>query len=272
MRRLWKYMEGRKTFGALMVLVGVGNAACLTGGWLLVRNAIDKGIKPGNTHHLTVIVLIYLGVAAVGWVLQAQLIRGLATIGQAIVIGLRRDLFDHLTGLSLRYFSQQKAGWIIARLTSDVDAVSDVLSQGMPTLVSNVILLPAAVDRASHRRLAPRAHRIRRPAADSRPLAVVPARLALGECRATEPDRRRHGADCRVGGRDGGRAGVQPRTPLPGRVRRAERREPGAVDVRPADLLGLLPVDRVPRRARDGRRSSTSARTSTRTRRSPSGR
>ena len=66
-------------------------------------------------------------------------------IGQAIVIGLRRDLFDHLTGLSLRYFSQQKAGWIIARLTSDVDAVSDTLSQGMPTLVSNVILLPGAV-------------------------------------------------------------------------------------------------------------------------------
>src|SRR5204862_2605100 len=88
---------------------------------------------------------IYLGVAAAGWVLQARLIRGLATIGQAIVIGLRRSLFDHLTGLSLRYFSQQKAGWIIARLTSDVDAVSDVLSQGMPTLVSNVILLPAAV-------------------------------------------------------------------------------------------------------------------------------
>src|SRR3989454_6282478 len=62
-----------------------------------------------------------------------------------MVVGLRRDLFDHLTGLSLRYFSQQKAGWIIARLTSDVDAVSDVLSQGMPTLVANVILLPTAV-------------------------------------------------------------------------------------------------------------------------------
>src|SRR5579862_3086623 len=146
MRRLWKYMEGRKLFAALMLLVAVGNAACLTGGWLLVRNAIDKGIgPPGNEHHLTVIVLIYLGVAAVGWVLQARLIRGMATIGQAIVIGLRRDLFDHLTSLSLRYFSQQKAGWIIARLTSDVDAVSDVLSQGMPTLISNVILLPAAV-------------------------------------------------------------------------------------------------------------------------------
>ena len=145
MKRLWRYMEGRKGFAALMVLVGAGNAAALTGGWLLVRNAIDKGITRETRRHLTIIVVIYLFVAAAGWVLQAYLIRGLATIGQAIVIGLRRDLFDHLTNLSLRYFSQQKAGWIIARLTSDVDAVSDVLSQGMPTLVSNVILLPAAV-------------------------------------------------------------------------------------------------------------------------------
>jgi ABC-type multidrug transport system fused ATPase/permease subunit len=145
MKRLYKYLEGRKSFAALMVLVGVGNAICLTGGWLLVRNAIDQGIKTGDEHHLTVVVVVYLAVLAVGWVLQGYLIRGLATIGQAIVIGLRRDLFDHLTGLSLRYFSQQKAGWIIARLTSDVDAVSDVLSQGMPTLVSNLILLPAAV-------------------------------------------------------------------------------------------------------------------------------
>jgi ABC-type multidrug transport system fused ATPase/permease subunit len=143
--RLWSYMEGRKLAAALMVLVGAGNAAAQTGGWLLVRDAIDNGIVARNEHHLTVVVAIYLGVAAVGWLLQERLIRGLATIGQAVVIGLRRHLFDHLTGLSLRYFSQQKAGWIIARLTSDVDAVSDVLSQGMPTLVSNVILLPAAV-------------------------------------------------------------------------------------------------------------------------------
>jgi len=144
-KRLSKYLEGRKAFVALMVLIGAGNAAAQTGGWLLVRNAIDKGITAHNERHLTIIVLIYLGVAAAGWLLQAQLIRGLATIGQSVVIGLRRDLFDHLTSLSLRYFSQQKAGWIIARLTSDVDAVSDVLSQGMPTLVSNLILLPAAV-------------------------------------------------------------------------------------------------------------------------------
>jgi len=144
-RRLLRYLEGKWLRAFLMLLVATGNAACQTGGWLLVRNAIDKGIRAGNTHHLTVIVSIYLAVAAAGWLLQAWLIRGLAGLGQEMTIRLRRDLFDHLTGLSLRYFSQQKAGWIIARLTSDVDAVSDVLSQGMPTLVSNLVLLPAAV-------------------------------------------------------------------------------------------------------------------------------
>jgi ABC-type multidrug transport system fused ATPase/permease subunit len=145
MRRLTRYIEGMRLRALLMVLVATGNAACQTGGWLLVRNAIDKGITARNERHLTIVVGIYLAVAAGGWVLQAFLIRGLAGIGQRMVLGLRQDLFDHLTGLSLRYFSQQKAGWIIARLTSDVDAVSDVLSGGMPTLVSNVILLPAAV-------------------------------------------------------------------------------------------------------------------------------
>ena len=145
MRRLWGYLEGHRLVAFLLVLVATGNAACQTGGWLLVRDAIDKGIRARNVHHLTVIVVIYLVVAGVGWILQGVLIRGLAGVGQRMVIGLRRALFDHLTSLSLRYFSQQKAGWIISRLTSDVDAVSDVLSQGMPTLVANLVLLPAAV-------------------------------------------------------------------------------------------------------------------------------
>ena len=124
MKRLWLYLEGMKLRAVGLVLVATGNAAAQTGGWLLVRNAIDKGIRARNEHHLTVIVVIYLLVAACGWVLQAVLIRGLAGLGQRMVLGLRKDLFDHLTSLSLRYFSQQKAGWIIARLTSDVDAVS----------------------------------------------------------------------------------------------------------------------------------------------------
>src|SRR5205085_4233110 len=122
-----------------------GSAAAQSGGWLLVRAAIDDGIARGNTHTLTLVVAAYLVVNALGWACQMVLIRGLAGIGQGIVLGLRRDLFDHMTSLSLRYFSETKAGWIIARLTSDVDAVSDTMSQGLPTLVTNSVLFPAAL-------------------------------------------------------------------------------------------------------------------------------
>ncbi|HLW95961.1 MAG TPA: ABC transporter ATP-binding protein [Solirubrobacteraceae bacterium] len=145
MTRLLRYLDGVRGRFALLFLVTIGDAACQTGGWLLVREAIDRGIVGRDAGLLGEVVLIYLGVAVIGWVLQFIEIRGLAGIGQRIVIGLRRDLFDHLTALSLRYFSHQRAGWIIARLTSDVDAVSDTLSDGMPALLSNAVLLPVAV-------------------------------------------------------------------------------------------------------------------------------
>ena len=87
----------------------------------------------------------YVGVNAAAWVLGTLTWLGLASVGQRIVLELRRDLFEHLTSLSLRYFSQQKAGWIISRLTSDVDALSDVLNQGLTTLVVNTLTLVAAV-------------------------------------------------------------------------------------------------------------------------------
>jgi len=143
--RLSRYLQGRWLFVSAMILLATGSAAAQSGGWLLVRAAIDDGISKHDDRTLTIVVIGYLLVNAIGWVCQMALIRGLAGISQGIVLGLRRDLFDHLTSLSLRYFSEQRAGWIIARLTSDVDAISDALSQGLSTLVSNVVLLPTTV-------------------------------------------------------------------------------------------------------------------------------
>ncbi len=143
--RLGRYLEGRWRWVGVLLLAAAGEAAAQTGGWILVRSAINRGIVRGDQGFLTHIVVVYAVVNVVGWLLSGFLIRALAGVGQSVVLGLRRDLFEHLTSLSLRYFSEQRAGWIIARLTSDVDALSDVLSQGLPTLVTNMVLLPAAV-------------------------------------------------------------------------------------------------------------------------------
>jgi ABC-type multidrug transport system fused ATPase/permease subunit len=143
--RLWRYTVGRRRRIALVMLIAAISAAAPVLGWTIVGDAIDEGIKASNTTRLTVDVVLYIAVGLVAWVLGTTTWLMLAGIGQRMVLDLRRDLFEHLTSLSLRYFSQQKAGWIIARLTSDVDAISDVLNQGLTTLVVNSLTLLAAI-------------------------------------------------------------------------------------------------------------------------------
>ncbi|MGI8421751.1 MAG: ABC transporter ATP-binding protein [Gaiellaceae bacterium] len=143
--RLGRYVRGSRRRIALLGSAAAIGAACQVSGWLLVGKAIDQGIRARNEGRLIAIVIAYLIVNAASWGLGTLLIRGLAGVGHGIVLSVRRDLFDHLTSLSLRYFSEQRAGWIIARLTSDIDALSDVLSQGLSTLVQNSLTLVAAV-------------------------------------------------------------------------------------------------------------------------------
>jgi ABC-type multidrug transport system fused ATPase/permease subunit len=142
--RLLRYTEGKGRRIAVLGVLSALAAAAPTTGWLLVGQALDSG-RSGNLDRLTWIVVAYVVVNALGWGLESYVWRGLAGLGQGVVLALRQHLFGHLTSLSLRYFSEQRAGWIIARLTSDVDALSDVLSQGLATLVSNVLMLAAAI-------------------------------------------------------------------------------------------------------------------------------
>ena len=142
---LRRHVDERRGWLALLLACAVVEAFAQSGSWLLVRLAINEGIVPGDEHVLALATAAYLAVSVIGLALFGFVIRGMARFGQELVLGLRRELFDHLTSLSLRYFSEQRAGWIIARLTSDVDAISDVLSSGLPTLVTNAVLLPAAV-------------------------------------------------------------------------------------------------------------------------------
>jgi ATP-binding cassette subfamily B protein len=143
--RLTRYLGGQGWRVAYLSVIAVLGAGGPVIGLLLVQDAIDNGMKAGDTGRLTRDVVIYFAVNAAAWVLMSTMIRGLARLGQGIVLDLREHLFEHLTSLSLRYFSQQRAGWIIARLTSDVDAVSDILSQGLATLVSNSLTIIAAI-------------------------------------------------------------------------------------------------------------------------------
>jgi ATP-binding cassette, subfamily B, bacterial len=69
----------------------------------------------------------------------------LGDVGQRFVFELRRNLFAHMQRLSLRFHDRQRTGDLITRLTSDIQALRDVVSNGSLLLVSNGCLLVGMV-------------------------------------------------------------------------------------------------------------------------------
>jgi subfamily B ATP-binding cassette protein MsbA len=67
--------------------------------------------------------------------------RLLGDLGQRFVFALRRDLFAHMQRLSLRFHDRQRTGDLITRLTSDVQAIRDVVSGGSILFFTNASLL-----------------------------------------------------------------------------------------------------------------------------------
>jgi ATP-binding cassette subfamily B protein len=74
-------------------------------------------------------------------ILTYYYIRTLGDVGQHFVFALRRNLFAHLQRLSLRFHDRQHTGDLITRLTSDIDAIQDMIANGISVFGSNMFLL-----------------------------------------------------------------------------------------------------------------------------------
>ena len=63
----------------------------------------------------------------------------MAKVSQEALKGLRRDLFTHLQTLSMKFFDTHPAGGLMSRLTNDIDAVNNAVSQNVVALVASVL-------------------------------------------------------------------------------------------------------------------------------------
>jgi ATP-binding cassette subfamily B protein len=107
----------------------------------LAKLAIDDGISEGDLGHLTVIVVLFVaaGLANLGTSAAQTYFTGWT--GERILADLRNKLFGHLQRLSLGYFERNRAGVIISRLTNDVDALDQLVTDGVTSLFQNSLLL-----------------------------------------------------------------------------------------------------------------------------------
>jgi len=160
-RSLWRLVRGedqrwRKVkwlFSLLrpyrrQVLMMLGALILATGATLappyLVGQAVHVGLN-GDTTALYLIVAGFLGAALIGWgtsYLQTYLV---GWVGERALQDLRIRIFTHLQGMSIGFFTRNRPGVLISRITNDVDALDQLISSGVVTLFSSTLTLVGVV-------------------------------------------------------------------------------------------------------------------------------
>ena len=145
LRRLIAYLRPELlSIAGVAVLVVVTTGLELLGPYL-VGVAIDRFIGRGDLNGLMRLVLLMLVTYTLAWFAQFAQSYRMVAITQRVLRTLRRDLFERLQTLSLRFFDQRPTGELMSRLTNDIDAINRVLSQSVIELAASLLTLVGIV-------------------------------------------------------------------------------------------------------------------------------
>ena len=107
----------------------------------LAKLAIDEGIVPGDMTALTWIVVAFMVSALIYWGATYAQTYLVGWIGQRALQDLRLQLFGHLQGMSVGFYSRRRAGVLISRMSNDVEALDTLVSDGIVTLFGSSLTL-----------------------------------------------------------------------------------------------------------------------------------
>jgi ATP-binding cassette subfamily B protein len=138
---LWPLVRPHRrlvALASLAVLIQTGAALAMP---YLVKVAIDQGVVPRDLEVINKVALAYLVLAGVQFVASRSEIRAVARAGQRVLFTVRTRLFRHLQTLSLDFYERERTGRLVARMTADIDAMSDLVTDGLVTLITGLITM-----------------------------------------------------------------------------------------------------------------------------------
>ena len=111
----------------------------------LAKLAIDQGIRRHDTAALDRIVVVFLISAVVYGIATYAQTYLVGWVGQRALQDLRLKLFAHLQSLSMGFYSRNRAGVLISRMTNDVEALDQLVEDGLATLIQSSLTLLGVV-------------------------------------------------------------------------------------------------------------------------------
>jgi ABC-type multidrug transport system fused ATPase/permease subunit len=124
----------------MMVALLIATAAALAPPYL-AGQAIDNGIRADDAGALTLIVVIFLASVVVLWAATYAQTYLVGWVGQRALQDLRERIYTHLQEMSIGFFTRNKPGVLISRLTNDVQALDSLVTDGVATLFSSTLTL-----------------------------------------------------------------------------------------------------------------------------------
>lgn len=116
---------------AWVVLLVVLETLLLQSGPYLVQVGIDHGIVPRDTNVLLLASAGFVLSVLLGWLVSNARIRGSGRLAADAMRDLRVRIFAHLQRLSMDYYTGEKAGVIMTRMASDVEALQQLFQEGL---------------------------------------------------------------------------------------------------------------------------------------------
>ncbi len=143
--RLAGYLRPYARSLILVLLLVVASTGLGVAGPYLLGLAIDRYIASGDIGGLLRMALYMLGVYTGQWATEFAQNYLMAGVSQKALRDLRRDLFEHLQGLSLSYFDRHPHGELMSRLTNDIDAINRAVSENLTQMLSSLFTLGGIV-------------------------------------------------------------------------------------------------------------------------------
>lgn len=144
-RWLLRFIQPYWPHVVLSSLVSLAMAGLQLVGPYLVKITIDVYIARGDVSAVGMMAAAYLAVTLILFGLEFAQGMLIAYVGQEGMRALREKLFSHLQRLDVQFFDRNPVGRLLTRVTSDVQALNELFSQGVMTVVGDVFLLLAIV-------------------------------------------------------------------------------------------------------------------------------
>lgn len=138
---LWPLVRPHRRMVVLGSLAVLAQSAAGLAMPYLVKVAIDQGVLPKRLEVLNRVAIAYVLLAGLQLLAGRLEIIAVAAVGQRVLYAVRTRLFGHLQTLSLDFYERERTGRVVARMTNDIEAMSDLVTDGLVTFITSVITL-----------------------------------------------------------------------------------------------------------------------------------